>query len=624
MRRAGFSLVCTLAAISVAGGQVSEGRLVSQHGSGPPPEVRSQTAPFLPTQSAFHSQANLVEVTATVLDGNDRPVAGLTASDFTIRDEDRPQKIESFSEEHVAAAAVAAAGSARPVAGGAPAPAAIPGLRGTTESASPRSIALFFDDLHAEAPDMTIVRRAVSQYIQGNLGAGDRMAIFTASGVLSQNYTADARTLLAKAQKLGSHLRMDNNGISACPRITPEQAYKAAVLADQNALDTAIAQAVQCNCIDQGDIVMKGKASPSGQALSGCYAMQTQVVRALADATWAQAQNETQATLNALAGAVQSVAAQPGKRIVVLASPGFVTGDAFSTQEDEIGRYAVRHDTVIDAIDVKGLVGGDVPWRDLVAGYVTDPDPLVLRQDLALALGPEEAARMTVYDLTRTQELVDLTDGMAAVADDTGGRLFWNNNDLAGGLHDLTAPPAVYYALTFAPDRAPDGAFHKLDVSVNAGKNLRVEARKGYFADGGASGGVEDEALTRAALGDELQNDLGMRLATKPSTTPATAGVAVMVAIDVRDLAFTRVDGRNADKIAFASVLFDSRGKAVAGKKADMTLNLTDAQLRALETSGFTAVLSLEAPSGNFRLREVVLELATGRSAVADTAVRLP
>jgi VWFA-related protein len=50
---------------------------------------------------AFRAGVDVVSVTATVLDGNDRLVTGLTAADFVVFDDSREQPITQFSNERV-------------------------------------------------------------------------------------------------------------------------------------------------------------------------------------------------------------------------------------------------------------------------------------------------------------------------------------------------------------------------------------------------------------------------------------------------------------------------------------------------------------------------------------------
>ena len=98
---------------------------------------------------------------------------------------------------------------------------------------------------------------------------------------------------------------------------------------------------------------------------------------------------------------------------------------------------------------------------------------------------------------------------MGTLAQDTGGTLFENNNDLEAGFRRVAATPETYYTLTFSPDNLKhDGTFHPLKVTLVSGKGLSVQARKGYYAPKKSEdlAAQETEDLQDAAFStDEVQ-----------------------------------------------------------------------------------------------------------------------
>jgi VWFA-related protein len=73
-------------------------------------------------------------------------------------------------------------------------------------------------------------------------------------------------------------------------------------------------------------------------------------------------------------------------------------------------------------------------------------------------------------------------DGMAELADGTGGRFFHNSNDLDAGLKDLAETPETVYVLELSLEGIkPDGGYHRLKVKVNS-EGVELQARRGYFA----------------------------------------------------------------------------------------------------------------------------------------------
>ena len=64
----------------------------------PPPPPASGTAPQDAQGPVFRAGIDLVRIDVSVLDKDHKPVHGLTAADFTIREDTKPQTIEAFSE----------------------------------------------------------------------------------------------------------------------------------------------------------------------------------------------------------------------------------------------------------------------------------------------------------------------------------------------------------------------------------------------------------------------------------------------------------------------------------------------------------------------------------------------
>jgi hypothetical protein len=86
--------------------------------------------------------------------------------------------------------------------------------------------------------------------------------------------------------------------------------------------------------------------------------------------------------------------------------------------------------------------------------------------------------------LERNEDLLrhDPHSGLGQLANDTGGVLIRNTNDLTGGFRRIDQDMRNYYMLTYVPknDRF-DGKFRTITVRVNR-PGVEVAARKGYFA----------------------------------------------------------------------------------------------------------------------------------------------
>jgi VWFA-related protein len=75
-------------------------------------------------------------------------------------------------------------------------------------------------------------------------------------------------------------------------------------------------------------------------------------------------------------------------------------------------------------------------------------------------------------------------DSLLMMAEDTGGQLFTNSNDLGELMDEVEASTRVSYVLGFQPEGVePDGRYHKLDVRLrDAPRGARIVHRPGYYA----------------------------------------------------------------------------------------------------------------------------------------------
>ncbi len=140
-----------------------------------------------PTGYVLRFEVDLVQVDVVVTDSHGNHVPSLTADDFEVRQDGKPQKITHFS-----------------YVGGDP-PAVAPKLHAESPIPSPaptatgvhRTIVFLLDDVTRSFFDFTGVRKAVKQYIDDQMRPDDMVAVMRTSrgsGAM-QVFTSDARWL---------------------------------------------------------------------------------------------------------------------------------------------------------------------------------------------------------------------------------------------------------------------------------------------------------------------------------------------------------------------------------------------------------------------------------------------
>src|SRR5207244_1240652 len=92
----------------------------------------------------------------------------------------------------------------------------------------------------------------------------------------------------------------------------------------------------------------------------------------------------------------------------------------------------------------------------------------------------------------RSAEVIDKQEGLAFLADETGGRSFFNNNDFNRGLDKALEDQKGFYLLGYQPDSetfdATKRRFNKLNIKVKR-PGVNVRYRSGFF-------GVSDDKET--------------------------------------------------------------------------------------------------------------------------------
>jgi VWFA-related protein len=376
---------------------------------------------------------NLVPVSVVTRDGNGRAVGTLIKDDFRLFDERKPQIISRFSMEKTGEPnqdlpkPAMAQGS----------PAGVAPDTGESKKEVVNNVAYVFDDLHATLDDFAHVRDAAGRHL-AELRAEDRAAIFTTSGEIDLDFTADREKLQAALKELKAHPM----GGWSCPPMGYYEADQIVNHADADASGVAVQDAMQCTYASIPAIAARTAES---RALEVALAGRLDSERALK-------------ILNAVIG---RTAATTGRRTIVLVSPGFLTVDP-GAQDRAMALIAraVQADIVVNTLDVEGVQGTGVD----------------------VAHGGDSMGRM---ELDR-QEQTARSELMADLAYGTGGTFFHNNNDMNEGFRRTAETPEFIYVLGFSPQKL-DGKFHKLKVALNTQQKLTVQARPGYYAVRGES-----------------------------------------------------------------------------------------------------------------------------------------
>jgi len=201
---------------------------------------------------------------------------------------------------------------------------------------------------------------------------------------------------------------------------------------------------------------------------------------------------------------------------------------------------------------------------------------------------------------------------MQMLAERTGGRAFFNNNDLAAALHQAADDARVTYVLGYyASHHDWKGRFRKLEVRV-ARPDVELHYRRGYFAqpDEPAQAWYRQQVLD-AAVWNPI-DATGLRLTV--AVTPAAGGgrdLALQVAAD--DIAFQRQDDRWECSLDVWLVQLDAQERQLKTSARSNNLRLEQAMYdRVMQVHGLALAEHVDPQPDTLLLRVLVRDVATG------------
>ena len=529
---------------------------------------------------AIRVQSTMVEVNVVVRDARGKPISGLKKEDFEVYDQGKQQKISSFSAEVANSPVVQAPRQAAEAAAAPPPP---------PPPIPPRFLGMYFDDENMSTGQLVYIRKAAEAFVSKSMEETDRAAVFTSSETVTQQFTSSKQQVLDALAKLLSHRHGDT--VAGCPVITPYQAYEIELFFNEHndATDLAVAEAMKCGACSDAQDCMRFVETRAATVLS-------------------LNENYAQDSLGVLGDIIRYMGRMPGKRTLIMASSGFFSlGAKVQHSQDKMIDAAIHAGITINTLDAKGLTA--------------DYDYSQGEQLFDRSSGTAYASMLG----TMENEVSD--DPMAAIAYGTGGKFFHDNNDMIGGLRQMAEVPEASYVLGFSPEEIKDnGVFHNLKVKVPGQHDIAITARPGYFAlsKEQAAPGVKFQKLNKQVMGSDSLTEIVAEVTTN-SGTLATGEPALKVVVHVpgRAMQFKKENKRHNERLIFVTALFDMEGHYLAGNEVVMDMKLKDPAHVQIARDGVDAKSTLQAPSGTYRLRQVVQEVVGGRMSAISRTVEI-
>lgn len=321
----------------------------------------------------------------------------------------------------------------------------------------------------------------------------------------------------------------------------------------------------------------------------------------------------TDRQLSALQTAAAMLGAMNEKKTLLYFASGLrLNGNDNQAQLHATVEAAVKSGVSFWPIDARGLVAG-APLGDASQG---------------------SPGNQGIYSGTAAQASNDRfqqsQDTLYALAADTGGRAFFDNNDLDAGIVRAQNAVSDYYLIGYyTTNTAQNGAFRQIKITVGETLHASLDYRKGYYANKefGKFNGIEKERQLEDALrlGDPITElTVAMEL-NYFQLNRAEYFVPITVKIPGRELALAKKFSSEHTVIDFVCEVKDEiSGNTVTNLRDNVDVKLSDATAveltkRPIEYStGFTLM------PGRYSIKFLARDDETGRIGTYQTSFTIP
>jgi VWFA-related protein len=532
-----------------------------------------------------------VEVPVNVVGRDGQPVRGLTAADFEIFDEGDRQAITGFEVVDLSSSEQAT-------------------RRMDTEriealgAAARRHFLLLFDLSFASPTAILRARLAAREFLLRSLHPADLAAVATYSletgPRLVLTFTPDRAQLARAIDTLGLDHVFDARERDPLRFVIDPQDLARSTISSSGSGGAAEMQAQRDQAMAEQLKALTFSADQSQRAFERSRI--TAYSRALGE----------------MARALDSV---QGRKHVLFFSEGFdsrhLVGNAGEAAEDSANSIEGR----LQFVDTDSRYGNTGMLKDVsrMLEEFRRADSVIQAVDIGGLRGSGDAVG---------QARVNGQEALFYMANETGGELFKDANDLGGQLDRVLTRTSVTYLLTFQrSDLVPDGRYRRLRVKLKAerAKAARVSYRTGYYAPRPYQelNALEKDLLASGSiLSAEPRRDVEIGVLAAPfRSTAAQAYVPVIIEIAGRSL----LAGHPGEKLSLEIYTYvaDKEGKIRGFFTQSVGLNVKNGR-EALARTGIKYYGHLDLTPGEYRVRVLVRDADTGRTGVETVPLSIP
>jgi VWFA-related protein len=381
-------------------------------------------------QPTFKSAASLVEVDIIARDKDGRFVSGLTADDFEILEEGKPQAVLHFYLVTERAAVTIE-------------PRSDVVLPRSPDRTDRRIFVLFFDSEHLSGQALLKLKASAMDFVNTRLRAADVAGVYENGRLVNGHLTNQRQELLDAIRGVEPAFE------------TTESLTRA--LVDFPRIESAL-EAAQIDGGDRSTLADAGARACGGDQARLCAAeggreFVEDKLQRKAHLYVEQARRTAAGTMRSIGYVVRNLSGLEGRKTMVLLSEGFFADDARSSLPVLAGQ-AARAGVTIYAVDARG--------RGARGGVSPAADPSL------------PGAGLSGFGDTSDE-------GLDILAAETGGVTLRQRDDFRVALNEVATDTSTYYVLAYSPDTPLDGKYRRI-VLKTKWAGLTVRARRGYVA----------------------------------------------------------------------------------------------------------------------------------------------
>ena len=541
-------------------------------------QSQRQNAPLIQQPYKFEATTQLVIINVSAKDKGGNPIENLKPSDFTVTEDGKPQEVKVFEYQRLEesplpppAPALAARPAPQPASPAEPAaPVAAPAVQPTITPAKPGEIR--YKDSRLLVLYFDFQGMPTDDQIRAQQGALKFLStqMTPADTVAVMSYTGELKVL--------QDFTTDRDVLARVIRklVVGEASEMANTVSDESAEDT-------------------GAAFTADDSEFNIF--------------------NTDRQLTSLASAVKMLSSLPEKKALVYFASGVArSGIDNDAQLRATINAAIRSNVAIYPADARGLVatapagnanrgsGGGAGNRGNFSGG---------------------AGRAMAGNLQGSQ------DTLYALAADTGGKAFLDNNDLSMGVAQAQKDIASYYILGYySGNTAMDGKYRRIKVQLSGNLSAKLDYRTGYFASKQFkqfnSSDRERQLEEALMLGDPI-TDLTVALETDYFRMAQDRYyVPLSIKLPGADLELAKRGGAQSTRLDFIGQVRDSKGRLAATVRDFITVKLTADTAAELtkRTVAYDAGFALQP--GSYTLKFLARENETGKIGTFETKFTIP